>query len=264
MNLSKIINRIKKADGIGSLDLPIFGVSKDEYIKDILLNQTLVDFSICAPTIRDFYIDLTRLERIDPNNDDLNINAMFSSRSETFVLPQSLFGDDDLLFVVGVNDSTMYGVGATGSVGPVRMLNNVNNNYGCDLTEQVISANAMLNQANQLIPKITFHFREPYYLTLFNRLKSNYIRLTVALGNSENFNTISLTKMPAFLKLARLDVKKNIYNNCIQYNEINSPTAKISIKLIETFSNADSERDQLYQEYLDNAHIDNAPLIDFG
>lgn len=264
MNLSKIINRIKKADGIGSLDLPIFGVSKDEYIKDILLNQTLVDFSICAPTIRDFYIDLTKLECISPNNGDLNISGAFSSRSETFVLPQSLFGDDELLFVISVSDNTTYGVGATGCLGPVRMLNNINDNYGCDVTEQVISANAMLNQANQLMPKITFHFREPYYLTLFNRLKSNYIRVTVALGNSENFNTISATRVPAFLKLARLDVKKNIYNNCIQYNEINSPNAKISIKLIETFSNADSERDQLYQEYLDNAHIDNAPLIDFG
>lgn len=237
MILSNIITRIKLKLGIINIATPFDNL--DGVITDIIKDITVPVFSIYQPCKESMYVmtnELTRIEKED--------------QSETFLLPE--FKGRNLLEVIDVtyDDSSLSGLGYYGGGMPLTTGN---------LIQQAMLANAGAQMTSLIYPKISFHYEHPRKLTIYNSWSSAKLKLTLAFEHDKSLASIPETARESFLKLALLDVKENLYPTLKQYSQINSAYGNIDLK-IDDWANAESERNELINQWDDTYHLDRQPM----
>ena len=77
--------------------------------------------------------------------------------------------------------------------------------------------------------------------------------------NDKSLASIPETAREAFMELALLDVKMNLYPTMKQYSTISTSLGNIDLK-IDDWGNAESERKDLINRYDDTYHLDFRPM----
>lgn len=236
MNMSDIITTIKIDLGLYSIALPFD--NPESAIEDVIKLKTLKTFSIFQPYYERIYINLDQLEKLYQTNN-----------STTYLLPD-VFGSREILFIreVSYDETNLTGMSYYGGL-PI----------GGNLMQQAMLANAGAKLAGAMIPKMTFEFKHPRELTLFNITNSYRIVIDAAFSHDKTLASIPDTCYDSFIELAELDVKSFLYNTLKHYDELPSAYATISLK-IDDWANAESDRKQLIDEWRNTYHLDVMPF----
>ena len=238
MNLSQLITRLKVNLGLYTLATPFENL--DAAIKETIENITLRTFSTFYPYYETFRFDLHSLERIERHADH-----------ETYLLPD-LFSEREILFIrnVSYDESDISALGYWGAGIPLLHGN---------LVRQGMMANAGLALSNRMVPRLTFKYEHPRKVTIYNALVSAKLVFEIALMHDKNLASISPTQEEAFYDLALLDVKILLYNTMKHYNDIQTATGSIQLKL-DDWSSAESDRKALLEDWGNIFHIDVMPF----
>lgn len=237
MNISNVITRIKLSLGLMAISTPFENL--DETIKTIIDDITLPVFSLYNPC-RDMMTiktsDLTQLDR--------------TNKYKVYLLPE--FKNRNLLYVFDVryDDSCLSGIGYYGGGMPLMTGNIIN---------QTMLANAGAHLITQMIPKMTFKYEHPRKLYLYNLYASSSIVLELGFEHDKSLASIPETAREAFMQLALLDVKANLYPTLKMYSELNTAIGNINLKL-DDWANAESARDELINKWDDTYHLDMQPM----
>lgn len=236
MNLSEVITSIKMDLGIYTIALPF--PNADEAIADVIKLRTLKTFSTFQPVYERVRFDLHELERIERN-----------SNYEKFLLPD-VFNGRELLFVkeIEYDESFLTGMSYYGGM-PL----------GGNIIRQNMLANAGARLMSMMIPKITFQYKHPREITIYNITNSYRVVMELAFKHDESLASIPDTCWDSFLELATLDVMAFLYATLKHHNEISSAYGTISLK-IDDWSNAVSDRKQLIERWTDEYHLDVSSL----
>ena len=229
MNLSQAINRIKKDLGLYGIALPFKNVDKE--IVDIIKNISLVTFSELYPKMDTMEIDLRRLKLVEQTEE---YNAyIISGRNNT-----------DIAFVEEVrpNEST---VGGRFGYNPRASTSSVYGN---------IMGNASYNLMQHMVPSMTFHFKYPNKLFLYNELCSSVI-MTYGQMHDLSLTSIPATASESFYKIMVLDAKSVFYNFIKHYNEVATAHGRIDLK-IDDWADAAAKREELVEKWEDTYHLD--------
>ena len=237
MNLSNILTRIKLKLGLLNIVTPIENL--DETILTILKEITIPTFSIYQPVKESLTIRTTDLELLEK-----------TANYEKFLLPD--FKTRKLLYVFDVkyDTSILSGLGYYG--GGVPLLEG-------NLIDQMLLANAGASLMNHMIPKLTFKFTHPRELYIYNAYSSSKIVIDLGFEHDKSLASIPQTSDTAFIELATLDVKENLYPTLKQYSEINTVHGNINLKL-DDWQNADDQRKELINRWEDTYHLDFQPM----
>lgn len=240
LNLSNVLFRIKLKLGIVNMATPFENLN--ETLTKIIQEVTIPTYSL--------YLPYRRLDRID-TSDVFEVIDRQTSYTE-FLIPDwknlklvyinDIYYNEDALTNLGYYAGTIpSGMTDTSFMGQM-MLNN-------------ISA-GMINMA---VPKMTFDFIPPRRLKLFNAYWSNYVMMDWSFEHSKSLNTIPDDALNSFMDLALLDVKENLYPTLSQYMEQQTEYGTIRLP-IESWANAESERNELLNKWDDTYHLDGIPF----
>lgn len=233
MNLSTILTRVKLKLGLINIATPFKDL--DNTIMDIIKDITVPVFSLYNPvkdTIRMHTKDMERIEK--------------SESYETFLLPE--FKGRNLIYVFDVtyDDSCLSGLGYYGGGMPLIAGNTIN---------QAMLANASANLISSMLPKLTFEYEHPRKLKIYNMYSSSKLKIDLGFEHDKTLASIPESCRESFMKLLLLDVKENLYPTLKQYSQISTAIGNIDLK-IDDWSNAESERNDLINQWDDTYHLD--------
>ena len=237
MNLSNVVTRVKLKLGLINIATPFENL--DQVIIQIMNDITIPVFSIYHPCKETIYLYTKELERVAKDE-----------KSQTYLLPE--FKGRKLLEVMDVtyDDTSLSGLGYYGGGMPLTTGN---------LIQQAMLANAGAMMTSMIYPKMSFHFEHPRKLVIYNAWSSSKLRLDLAFEHDHSLASIPETARESFMKLLLLDVKENLYPTLKQYTQINTAYGNIDLKLDE-WSNAESERADLINQWDDVYHLDRQPM----
>lgn len=229
MNLSQLINRIKRDLGLYGMALPVENV--DKAIADIIQEVTLVTFSTLSPKRDTMNVDLRALTRTEHNR-EYNEYIITGRNNTTIAYVEDVRPDT----------STMTG---WGGYNPIFTTNSIYQN---------ILGNASMNLAHQIVPRMTFEFLWPNKLRLYNELCSKVI---VEYGQMHDPSLVSIppTAAESFYKLAILDVKQTFYSLVKHYTELQTAHGRIDLH-IDDWAEAAAKREELLNQWEDVYHLD--------
>ncbi len=238
MNMSILITRIKMNLGIYSISLPVKDI--DGMIMKIIEDITIPVYSIYHPFEDRVYLDLNRLKRLERT-------ASF----QTFLLPE--FSNKKLLYVKDVkyDDRSLAGMGYWGGTIPYMHGNMAN---------QAILSNAGAHLVAQMLPKLTFEFKHPRTLRVYNLIASHKVIVDLAFEHDKSLQSLQPTSEISFFDLALLDVKANLYPTVKHYNGIETAYGRVDLH-IDDWANAEEQRKEMLREWDETYHLDMAQLI---
>ena len=233
MNLSEVVTRVKMKLGIMAIASPF------EYINDsvveIIQNVTNPVFSIYEPYKESMCLDLNDLECIED----------FDYR-KSYILPDFLKRKIIYLYDVRYNSSSMSGLGYYSYGMPFAQGSMIN---------QIMLMNATANLMDLALPKMTFEFRQPRTVILYNVYTSSRLVFDFGFENDPTLATIAESAKESFIKLAILDCRDGLYQVMKQYNEYQTAHGNVTVKL-EGWENAEADRDALLATWDDVYHLD--------
>lgn len=229
MNISQLVSRIKKDLGLYGMALPVKNI--DTAIVDVIHEVSLVTFSILHPKRDSMAVDLRDLKRTECTN-EYN-EYIITGKNNT-----------EIAYVEDVRPD----------VSNLSGWNGYNTVFLSNSVYQNIIGNAQANLAQQIVPKMTFHFDWPNKLKLYNELCSMVI---IEYGAIHDLSLVSVppTVSESFYKLAVLDVKQTFYNLVKHYNELQTAHGRIDLK-IDDWAEAASRREELVNNWEDVCHLD--------
>lgn len=229
MNLSQVVNRIKKDLGLYGIALPFENVNNE--IVTIIKDITLVTFSELYPRMDTIEIDLRKLPLVERTRE--YSLYLISGRNNT-----------PIAFVEDVRPNTSTMGGWTGYT-PGVYANSVYSN---------ILGNAAYNLTQNMVPAMTFDFKYPNKLFLYNELCTHVI---IEYGQMYEMSLASIptTAGESFYKLAVLDAKSVFYNFIKHYNELATAHGRIDLK-IDDWADAAAKREELVEKWDDVYHLD--------
>lgn len=237
MNLSEVITRIKLKLGIMNIATPIQNL--DGTISTIIKEITIPDFSLYNPDKQNIRLELKDLERLEHTNS-----------YDTYLLPD--FKTKKLLYVFNVyyDDSTLAGFGHYGGALPM---------VGGHMMAQALSSNAAANLYNLMMPKMTFEYIHPRRIKIFNQYSESKLVFELGFQHDISLASIPETCRTAFMELALLDVKENLYPIFKNYTNLSTAIGNIDLK-IESWESAESERKELINTWNSTYHLDLIPM----
>lgn len=233
LNLSQIVTAVEMNIGIYAIALP-FEEPTPKIIADVIQTQTLPVFSNYHPYYETITFSLNELKEVDRG-----------SNWKEYLLPD-VFHNREIMFVrrVEYKDDTVTGLSYYGGF-PITG----------GLIQQSMIANASARLSAKLIPRITFEWKPPRRLRIYNAINSAFINVDFAFAQDKSLQSIENTCYQSFLELATLDTKCFLYNTLKHYPEINSVYGNINLK-IEDWQSADSDRKQLLENWDNTYHMD--------
>lgn len=237
MNLSNVVTRIKLKLGLLNIATPIANL--DETIVTIIKDITVPTFSIYQPVKESLTIRTTDLELLEK-----------TANYEKYLIPDFKTRKLLYLFDVKYDASILSGLGYYGGGMPLLEGNLIN---------QMLLSNAGALLMNQMIPKLTFKFVQPRELYIYNAYSSSKIVIDFGFEHDKSLASIPQTCDTAFMELALLDVKENLYPTLKYYTEINTALGNINMK-IEEWQNAEEQRKELINKWEDTYHLDMQPI----
>lgn len=251
LNLSKIVTAVQMNIGIYSIALP-FEEPTPKIIADVIQTQTLPIFSNYHPYYETMTFSLiTKPSGLDKPDPTAMQEVDHGSNWKEYLLPD-VFHNREILFVrrVEYKDNTVTGMSYYGGF-PITG----------GLIQQSMIANASAKLAAKMIPKITFDWKPPRRLRIYNAINSSTINVDFAFMQDPSLQSIESTCYQSFLDLATLDTKIFLYNTLKHYPEINSVYGNIALK-IDDWQAADGDRKQLLENW-DNTYIMDQQLYEY-
>ncbi len=251
LNLSQIVTAVQMNVGIYAIALP-FEEPTPKIVADVIQTQTLPVFSNYHPYYETITFSLTGSSSgvILAKSGDQNVASVLKevdcgSNWKEYLLPD-VFHNKKILFVrrVEYKDDTVTGMSYYGGF-PITG----------GLIQQSMIANASARLAAKMIPKITFDWKPPRRLRIYNAINSAFVDVDFAFAQDPSLQSIEDTCYQSFLDLATLDVKCFLYNTMKHYPEINSVYGNISLK-IDDWQSADGDRKQLLENWDNTYHMD--------
>lgn len=225
MNLSEVITELKLQLGLMAITLPF----KDDMdiFKYVIENITLKYYSLDQPYYEKIELNLGDLEKIKETSD-----------STTYILP-NVFNNRKILFIRDIEyaEVNVHGYPYYGGV-PLR----------AGTIQDNILANAGNNLSSAIVPRLTFEYKPPRELTLWNVIHSSTIVVEFAFEHDKNLSSIPDTCRESFMELALLDMKVVLYNSLKHYDQIPSAFGSIQLK-IDEWASAESERKDLLKQW---------------
>lgn len=237
MTMSQLLTRIKMKLGLYEVALPF--ENPDNIFREIIETVTIPTFSIYLP-LRDKYVcnvhDLQSIEK--------------RANWETYLLPE--WPNKKILEVTDVtyDESLLSGMGYWGGTIPMVTSN---------IVSQSLLANASAALTRELIPRITFDFKAPRTLRLYNLYNSCKIVISYNTEHMKSLASIPDTAAEAFYNLASLDIEMMLYNTMKHYNEIETAYGRINLH-IDDWANAEQERKDLLNDWDDRYQLDRDQL----
>lgn len=244
------VMRVLPADEIGS---------PKQYMMEILKDETLPSLDIIYPRLYSCTVDPSNLIEV---TDDQH------SGYKTFRIPPELTEGLDIMGIKScnpvkggnINTGFPYTAGYGGLI-------NYTNKYGrhssSSIYEQVMSAQLAYADA-QLVGSVTNSYRCKFYppniLLISEPYRSSLLNITFLLKNDPHLISIPDTAYEAIKRLFILDIKRTIWNEYSILNQVETPYGTIDLK-IDDWSNAESERNELFDNLLSTAHIRNSTII---
>lgn len=236
MNLSHLLSYIKIRLGLNAIALPFDNA--EETIYDTIKVMTVPTFSTYCPWYHNVRFNL---------HSDCELLAKENNRA-VYLLPD-VFAQTPIMFIRNI-DYPDDGISALGPWNGIPLSGTLTNN--------VLLAQANMHAANLLVPRLSFKFIPPRTVELYNIIHSYDLRFELALQHPDNLSTITPTMEESFKTLALLDVKTALYEIMKHYDGISSAFGTIQLNL-DSWGNAESERQQLLDQWNDTFHIDVQP-----
>ena len=238
---SHLMKRIKMALGIYSIKLP---VSELDLFKDVVQDTTIPVFSTYCPFRKSIIGDLNEMRINDRYKADDS-----SLISNEYQIP-SLFPQQQC---IGLNNIRPYieynGMMMTASYETIESY------------ETLATGQALADLASTMIPPQTFEFVPPNTFRIYNQvLYNNKVWLDLLYTHSPELNTIPLSARESFFKLALLDTKVYLWNNMKYYKNMETAIGHLDLS-IDSWENAESERNDLLSNWDENYHLDSVTPI---
>lgn len=233
MNLSELITSIKMKLGIYGIAVPVENI--DQTIHDVLKLETIKTYSQFFPQT------ITMEFRLD------EMEVLFQSYMKTSVLIPDLFGGRT---IISVRD-----------VFPGKMTQGAGYMYpelapGDEFFQSIMLGHAQAHLTSAVSPPFTFEFEHPNIIHMYNY--ASYARdltIKVDLEHFSNLSSIPPSQFESFRQLAVLDVKALLYGMLKHYTDLSTALGTINLK-IDDWADAQSQRDQLIQEWTASYHIE--------
>lgn len=240
-----------------------------QYMQTILREETIPSLNILLPRLLTKTFPIYALLKVEDGDDDLSSDIPhMDNRYAAFRVPSEIVEGADIQGIKGytlayTNDNGHdHSSGFYGTTYP--------NKYGRYSSANVyeMSLAATLRYADsQLIgtmtPTLRMKFFQPNVLWI-NKPYANddgtFITVTFRINNDENLVTVPDSAYEGIKKLFILDLKKSIYNEYGMFNDLETPSGNINLK-IDDWSSAEADRDQLYTDLLGTSHFRNTSMI---
>ena len=236
MNLSELLSYLKLRLGLNAISLPFD--NPDETMYDTVKTITLPTFSTYCPWYMSVRLNL---------HSDCELLAKENNRA-VYLLPD-VFNDNPIMFIRNI-DYPDDGISALGPWNGIPLYGTLPNN--------VLLAQANMHAANLLVPRLSFKFVPPRTVELYNIIHSYDLRFELAFRHPDNLATIAPTMEESFKQLALLDQKIVLYDIMKHYDGISSAFGTIQLNL-DSWGNAESERQQLLEDWNNTYHMDVQP-----
>ena len=240
LNMTNIIRRIKFKLGIVNMALPFDNIN--QLIQQIIEEFTVPTFSLYCPD--------RKIMRV-------NVKESFEVLDRQTTYTEFLIPDTKNFKVLYVNDvyyneDQLTNLGYYAGMVPMGM-------YDVPFVNQMMLNNLSAQIINKAVPKMTFRWMPPRRLQLYNCYWSNVMMFDWSFEHSRSLNTIPDDALNAFMDLALLDVKENLYPTLAQYVEQNTQYGSIRLP-IDNWANAEQERKELLNQWDDVYHLDGIPF----
>lgn len=240
---SHLLKRLKMSLGIYSIKLPI---SDDELFEDVVVDTTIPVFSTYVPYKYSMIADLNELRISDRYSVDDS-----SLISNVYQIPD-IFKKQKILGLYNIRPYIEFnGMMMTSSYETI------------DSYQVLATGQGLANLSDAMVPPQTFQFIEPNRFQIFNQvLYNNKVYLDILYTHSPELFTIPTTARESFYKLCLLDTKAYLYNALKYWNP--SPTAYGQLDLkIDAWENAESDRNDLLNQWDESYHLDSMPAVFF-
>lgn len=240
LNMTNIIRRIKFKLGIVNMALPFDNIN--QLIQQIIEEFTVPTFSLYCPD--------RKIMRV-------NVKESFEVVDRQTTYTEFLIPDTKNFKVLYVNDvyyneDQLTNLGYYAGMVPMGL-------YDVPFVNQMMLNNLSAQIINKAVPKMTFRWMPPRRLQLYNCYWSNVMMFDWSFEHSRSLNTIPDDALNAFMDLALLDVKENLYPTLAQYVEQNTQYGSIRLP-IDNWANAEQERKELLNQWDDVYHLDGIPF----
>ena len=240
LNMTNIIRRIKFKLGIVNMALPFDNIN--QLIQQIIEEFTVPTFSLYCPD--------RKIMRV-------NVKESFEVLDRQTTYTEFLIPDTKNFKVLYVNDvyyneDQLTNLGYYAGMVPMGL-------YDVPFVNQMMLNNLSAQIINKAVPKMTFRWMPPRRLQLYNCYWSNVMMFDWSFEHSKSLNTIPDDALNAFMDLALLDVKENLYPTLAQYVEQNTQYGSIRLP-IDNWANAEQERKELLNQWDDVYHLDGIPF----
>lgn len=240
---SHLMKRLKMALGVYSIALP---VSDNELFEDVIVDTTIPVFSTYIPYEYSLIVDLNELRIVDRYAaDDSSLISNMYEIPDLFTRQRC----------IGINNIRPYieynGMMMTSSYETI------------DSYQVLATGQTLADLSSTMVPPQTWKFIPPNKFQIFNQvLYNNKVHLDLIYTHSPELFTIPETARESFFKLALLDTKMYLYNALKYYAQIQTAYANMDLK-IEQWENAETERQDLLNQWDENYHLDSVPAVFF-
>lgn len=244
MNMTKVINDIKLSQGLQTIALPY--KEPIEVVLQEILQSSIRTYSHFKPYKKDAYDVCAHLKSPSEIEKKMGIYFIPASLTSTPVheayaeLAGNISADGDAninAFTVG---SPFVGYGAYGP-------------------QDIVNATMTGAAVNKYIGISTAPFMSQWIgenkIKLINVPEQGLIHFVAKVDHDLNGETIPESCVESFKKLAVLDVQMHLYNVLINMQDVGAAHKSIQMK-IERWSNAESDREKLLEQWTDTFHLD--------
>lgn len=236
--------------------------STKQYMMTILQEETLPSLNILYPRI---YTATISIKDLIPVGDNQRLGYT------TYRVPSEFTEGLGIVGIRSCNPVCTDGIGGTGAFpcgigyGTNTLFTNKYGRYGSATLYEQVALTQLSYADNQLLGSVSaaprFRFNPPNILLLSESFGTNStLSITFLLENDPNLISIENSAYDAIKRLFILDLKKSIYNEYSIMNQVETPYGTVDLR-IDDWNSAESERNELFTEYLSTAHIRNSTII---
>lgn len=236
-----------------------------EYMMTVLQDETIPSLDIIFPRLFSTTFNIRRLIPISDDSDISKTGLSLDTSYTYYRVPKELTDGQEISSIkscvpTSTTSGTSYGMFSNTDILHSQIsVQNYGRYSSANLYE--MAAYAQLNYADrQLAGQFTNAFRYKFFPPNILAIISSYVlddlnlTTTFNLKNDPSLITVEDTAYEGIRRLFILDLKKTIYNEYGIFNNVQTQNGELNVD-IEKWESAESERNELYDNYLATAHF---------
>ena len=241
-----------------------------QYMQDILREETLPSLNILLPRLLTKKFPIYSLTKVEDGDNTLESSMPgVDNRYSVFRVPSDIVdggiiqGIKEYHLAYASGDTHNHsGCGGVGMTYPNKYGRFSSANlYEASLIASLRYADAQL--IGTMVPTLRMKFFQPNVLWINKPYADEddlFVTVTFKIQNDENLVTVPDSAYEGVKELFILDLKKSLYNEYGMFSELDTPYGTIRLK-IDDWSSDESDRNQLYKDYLATAHYRNTSMM---